>query len=292
MADDTVKLRLDVVDVYGDRVQELVDIDLRHQTLSEQKVVRGLTASKRIAITGLRGSPQGLYRAEIDAPAYRPVSRFVNLKASGPTDERVTLPINPKKVVAVTFPHYEALDFRELLENSDQDLGFEGLKGAVLYTALEDIRKACLLNIAAKSRVTPLSNGKMVLGYIQVLRELRGDRFFASVPKELREETKNSAAAGLFHVADETLHHPPDSYPGFTNAGSFKTNDSHGNLQLSFFMKGDECLADIDIDEAGGFEHIFEVVHNAATADPTHPYDVHEILVFRQKIDPGYSFQI
>jgi hypothetical protein len=57
-------------------------------------------------------------------------------------------------------------------------------------------------------------------------------------------------------------------------------------------MKGDECLADIDIDEAGGFEHIFEVVQHAVTSDPTHPYDVHEILVFRQKIDPGYSFQI
>jgi hypothetical protein len=33
-------------------------------------------------------------------------------------------------------------------------------------------------------------------------------------------------------------------------------------------------------------------VQNAVTRDPTHPYDVHEILVFRQKIDPGYSFQI
>jgi hypothetical protein len=97
-----------------------------------------------------------------------------------------------------------------------------------LYAALDDIRRACLLNIAAKTRMTPLSNGKVVLGYLEVVRELRGDRFFATVPRELREETKNSVAAGLFHVADETLHHPPDSYPGFTNAGSFRTNDSHG----------------------------------------------------------------
>src|SRR5262245_42455101 len=194
MADDTVKLSLDLLDVYGKRLGELVDIDLRHQTLSEHKVVRGVPASKRIVITGLRGNPQGLYRIEIDPPAYLTVSQFVNLNASGATDETVTFPIDPKKVVGVDFPKYQDLDFKPLLKNSDKILGFEGLSGPALYNKLDSIRKAGLLNIAAKTRATPLSNGKSVLGYIQTLHELRGDRFFASVPKELREETKNSVA--------------------------------------------------------------------------------------------------
>lgn len=289
---DEPKLRLDLVDVYGKRLGEKVDLDFRHQTLSEHKVKRGVDASKRIMISDLRGAPQGLYRMEVDPPAYLPVGQFVSLKTSGITDETVTFPIDPKKVVGVNFPLYQDLDFRPLLESSEKVLGFEGKKGLELYGALDDIRKAGLMNIAAKSRATPLSNGRTVLGYLQVLHELRGDRFFATVPKELREETKNSVAADLFHVADESRHHPPAGFDGFTNAGSFKTNDPHGNLQLSFFMKGDECLADIDIDDAAGLGHVFQVLRNTLTGRPTHPFDIHEILVFRQKLDPGYTFQV
>jgi len=289
---NAAKLRLRIQDVYGKPVRELVDIDLRHQTLSEHKVIRAIDGSKRIIISGLRGAPQGLYRLEVDSPAYLPVSQFVNLNASGVTDETVTCPIDAKKVVNVRFPKYEALDFQPLLENTEALLGFEGAKGKALYDKLDNIRKAGLLNIAAKARVTPLSNGRSVLEYVQTLHELRGDRFFASVPKELREETKNSVAADLFHVADQSLHHPPDGFPGFTDAGSFKTNDRHGNLQLSFFMKGNECLVDIDVDDAGGLGHIFQVLRNALTGRPSHPYDIHEILVFRQKVDPGYSFEV
>jgi hypothetical protein len=45
----------------------------------------------------------------------------------------------------------------------------------------------------------------------------------------------------------ELLHHPPD---GFMHAGSFKTLDHDGNLQLTFFSKSSDWLADIDIDDA------------------------------------------
>jgi hypothetical protein len=289
---DEVKLRLNLVDVSGKRLGELVDIDFRHLTLSEHRVVRRVDASKRIVISSLRGNPMGLYRMDVDPPAYLPVSQIVNMAASGFTDETVTFPIDPKKVTGVDFRQYQDLDFQDFLSKSNKVLGFEGLSGEDLYAKLDNIRKAGLLNIAAKSRTTPLSNGKTVLGYIQVLHELRGDRFFATVPKALREETKNSVADDLFHAADQSQHHPPVGFPGFTNAGSFKTNDKHGNLQLSFFMKGDECLVDIDIDDAGGLGHIFQVLRNTLSGRPTHPYDIHQILVFRQKLDPGYTFRI
>ncbi len=286
------KLRLDLVDVYGKRLGELVDINLRHQSLAESRVVRAVDASKRIVVSGLRGAPEGLYRMEIDPPAYLPAGRLVNLKAEGFTDEKVVFCIDPRKVVTVDFPKYSDLDFQPLLKKSEKVLGFEGKKGAELYGALDNIRKAGMLNIAAKGRFTPLSNGKTVLGYIKSLHELRGDRFFATVPKELREETKNSVADGLFHPVSEALHHPPEAFAGFTGAGSFKTDDAYGNLQLSFFMKGDECLADIDIDDAGGLAHVFQVLRNAVTGRPTHPYDIHDILVFHQKIDPLYKFEV
>jgi len=83
------------------------------------------------------------------------------------------------------------------------------------------------------------------------------------------------------------LHHPPT---GFAEAGSFKTPDHYGNLCLTFFMKGDDCVADIDIDDAGGLEHAFQVLRNKLSGHPTHPYNIHEILVGYQQLDPGYSF--
>jgi hypothetical protein len=289
---DDIKLRLDLVDVYGKRLGERVDIDLRHQMLSDHKVVRSVDASKKIIVSNLLGAPQGLYRVEIDPPAYLPVSQFVDMKASGFTDLEVTFPVDPKKVVSTTFRPFADLDFQPLLEASDKVLGFVGLKGQELYTKLDDTRRAGLLNIAAKCRSTPLANGKTVLGYIQVLHELRGDRFFATVPKELREEVKHSVADDLFNPADQGLHHPPAGFVGFSNAGSFKTGEPAGNLQLSFFMKGDECLVDIDIDDAAGLGHVFQVLRNTLTGRPTHPFDIHEILVFRQKLDPGYTFNV
>jgi hypothetical protein len=283
-------LQLELLDVYGDPLGEKVDIILRHQVLSEV-VKASASAAKVINIPGLRGDPQGLYRIEIDPPSYQYESQFLFMKASGITSRTFTFPIDPGKVKKVNFPAYTKLaaELRTMLESSDKVLSFEGKTGSTLYGALDDIRKAGMLNIVAKTGATPLTNGRNVLSYIQKLNEVRGDRFFAVVPKELREETKNSVSEGLFHPADQSLHHPPE---GFSPAGSFKTPDHYGNLQLTFFMNGDDWVADIDIDDAAGLEHVFQVVRNKLSGQPTHPYNIHEILVGHQHIDPGYKFVV
>ena len=288
---DGVRLQLELRDVYGDLLREKVDILLRHQVLSQTLKVSN-NASTKIEIKGLHGAPQGLYRLDIDPPSYQYTSQFINLKASGTTALNLTFPIDPSKVKKVKFPAFGSTvdDLQKLLENSEKVLGFEGKKGKALYDALDDIRRAGMLNIAAKTRATLLTNERTVLSYIQELLEIRGDRFFATVPKELREETKNSVAEELFHPADSSLHHPP---AGFSHAGSFKTPDHYGNLQLTFFMNNaGDCVADIDIDDAAGIEHVFQVLKNRLSGNSTHPYNIHEILVGYQHNDPGYSFQI
>ncbi|HEX5874824.1 MAG TPA: hypothetical protein VFY60_09270 [Pyrinomonadaceae bacterium] len=285
-----IKLQLDLRNVSGKFLGEKVDIILRHQVLSEVKKA-SVNVSGKVQITGLRGAPQGLYRIEIDPPSYQYISQFVSMKASGITSASFLFPIDPGKVTSVVFQAYAKIlsELRTVLDNSDDVLSFPGKKGEELYDALDDIRKAGMLNIAIKTANTPLTNGKTVLSYIQKLLEIRGDRFFCVVPKELREETKNSVAEGLFDPAPGILHHPPD---GFERAGSFKTPDKYGNLQLTFFMKGNECLADIDIDDAGGMEHIFQVLRNKLSGKPTHPYNIQQILMVHQKLDPGYSFVV
>ena len=287
----TGKLRLKLVDVYGRLIREKVDILLRHQVLSDYKVIRSVSASKKLLIEDLYCSPQGLYRIEVDPPSYLAVSHFVNIKASDMTDLQITFPIDFKKVRHARFPSYEELpeDARKLCENSDQVVGFIGKKGRELYDTLDETRKAGLLNIIAKARTTPLSNRTTVLPYLERLNELRGDRFFAVVPKALREETKNSVAEELFHPVSGLLHHPP---AGYTGAGSFKTEDRYGNLQLSFFMNGNRCVADVDIDEGAGLKHVFQVVRNMLPGRSTHPYDIQQILIFHQKLDPGYELLV
>ena len=288
------QLRLDLVNVKDERIGGKTDISLRHQVLNHAPRFNGLDASKRILIKELFGAPQGLYRIEIDPSAYLPTSRFVNLEASGITDLEISFAIDPGKVIDVTFPPFAELlpATSNLLNNSSNVFSFAGKEGVALYDALDDVRKSNVLNLTAKCAATPLVGGKTVLPFIQSIIEIRGDRFFAFVPRELREETKNAAVAGLFKSAPEGLHHLPPQFVGFEHAGSFKTPDKFGNLQLTYFLKGDECVVDIDIDPVSGLEHLFQVIEHKITGIETHPYAVHDILIAHQAIDPGYSFVV
>jgi hypothetical protein len=258
--------------------------------LSDFKRVSG-NGAKKIDVKNLFGDPQGAYQLDVDPPSYQAVNTFINMRSSGITTLTLTMPVDPEKVKKVNFLNFGGLDAAAtaLLNASDKVLAFVGKKGKALFDDLDPIRKAGMMNIMAKCRATGFGNGRNVLSYIQELKELRGDRFYAVVSKELREETKNSTSTGLFHDADQSLHHPPE---GFSSAGSFKTADSAGNLQLTFFNKGDDWMADIDIDDAGGFGHIFQVLRNKLSGKPTHPYNIHEILVKAQQLDPGYTFTV
>lgn len=291
MADEPL-LKLNLVDVYGNSLNEKVDIIIRHQEFSEtvkvSKLVKGW-----IQIAGLRGFPQGRYKIEIDPPSYRCVSHFLNIKATGVTNREIKFPIELKKIVSIKFPDFAELsgELKTLLENSGNVKGFEGLNGKNLYDAIgkDDIRRAGFLNIAAKTQRTVLTNGKTVFSAISELLDIRGDRFFAIVPQQLRDDTKNSIADDIFEKAPSILHHPPKDYD---HAGSYKTKDRYGNLQLTFFAGVENWVADIDIDDAAGIEHIFQVIRNAMPDQSTHPYDIHQILIGYQQIDPGYSFEV
>jgi hypothetical protein len=285
----TGRLKLVLTDIEGRPLKESVDVFLQHTTLSSAAVRTRLPAGKSALITGLHQQPEGTYRIEVDPPSYLPVSRFIVIKSEGTTSIDIPFPVDHSKVKRVEFPSHEKLvdDAKRVLEASVGVLGFETFSGAALYERLDNIRRAGLLNIVAKlgrTRFDP--DGRSALSFVQQLVELRGDRFFAVVQKTLREETKNAVHSGQFVEAPGMLHHPPD---GFEHAGSFKTTDHFANLQLTFFARGDQWLADIDIDDANGIAHMFQVLRNTITGRPTHPFDVHELLVSYQKLDPGYA---
>lgn len=291
---DNGKLKLQPVDVYGKRIQEKMDVFLRHTKRSQSLVFKGHDAAK--TITGLFTSVEGPYQLSVDPPSYHRVTFFQNIKTSGVTEVPITFPVDASKVVSVNFPKHASLpkELRTILSNSSNVFGFENKTGSDLYDAIgvDNIKLAGVLNIACKTLATVFADGANVLSLVKELREVRGDRFFAVVERGLREETINSLNSGLFHKAPGGLHHLPPAFVGFQPADSFKTNDPYGNLQLTFFQKGDEFVADIDIDDAAGIEHVFQVLHNHFTGEPTHPYNIHEILVASQQLDPKYTFNV
>ena len=284
-------LQLVLQDVRGRPLREQVDIMLRHQALSDERLAKHVDAARTIVIENLHSIPQGTYRILVDPPSYLAVSQFVNIKSSVKTPLTLTFPVDPKKIKNVTFPSYSELpaQAQRCLSASDSVLAFEGKSGEALYASVDPLRRAGLLNIIAKARATVLGNNRSVLEYFTSIREVRGDRLFATVSKELRQEAEHHVAEGLFRRVDGSLHPAPS---GFVPGGSFKTDDHYGNLQLTFFVCGDECLVDVDIDDAAGLAHVFQVARNELTGRPTHPYDIREILIHFQGVDPGYTFEL
>jgi hypothetical protein len=283
---DTGTLELELVDVHGERIEDAVDIRLRHRVLSDEKRFTAVRADRVIRVENLHAEPQGLYTVEIRPKSYLPVSRFIAIQAGRPTRAAVTLPIDPDRVGRIEFPRFEALDARltRVLERSSQVRSHPGVSGRALYDRLEPIGRAGLLNIAVKSLVTPFPGGGDLLDHITLL-EIRGDRCLVQVPGRLAEAVERAVDDDVFRVVSGGLHGAPE---GFGPAGSFKTLDSYGNLQLTFFQNAGGWVADVDIDDAAGLEHVFQVLRNALTKQPTHPYCIHQILVAHQRLDPGY----
>jgi hypothetical protein len=282
---DRGRLELEVVDVQDARITEPVDIVLRHRVLREEARVDRARAATPIVIEGLRTEPQGLYILEVDAPSYRPVSTFVTIPADGQQRARVVLPIRHDRARAL-FPPYDQLDprVRGLLERSANVRDHEGLTGERLWDVMSEVAKAGLLNVAKKSLATAFKDGADLLPHVTLV-DARGDRCFVEVPRLLLTQMPDLVEAETFRKVNGSLHEPP---AGMTPAGSFKTPDAFGNLQVTLFDGASQCRADIDIDDAAGLGHVFQVARNHVTGEPTHPFNIQQILIAHQRLDPGY----
>jgi len=286
----TGALKLELLDVRGNSIQDHVFLELVSQNKSKH-YRNTVFVQREVEIKGIECNQPTIYQVCVWPSNYRPAQFFVTIREGQTTTrEPVRMPVDAAAVTGIKAPTYAALDpeLQRVLQASDIDTE-PGKKGQELYDALDPIRKAGLLNIFTKASNTILHDGASCFRHIGGLIRLRGDRFFAATRAAFREEVQN--ARDIFSEVSNALHHPPD---GYTRARSFKTNDRYGNLQVSFFRRGetgDDYLVDMDIDEASGIGHGFEVLRNFVTTHETSPYDIREILIAHQSLDPGYSFQ-
>jgi hypothetical protein len=222
---------------------------------------------------------------------HRPVGQIVMMPVNGDATADLFCPIDPDRVSDVTFPQYEGLpgELVRVLESSTLEGSADESRGAALYAGLSAEQRAGLLNLFAKMDSFGFDETHTVWSAVQRLYRIRPDRVFVDVDLTLRDRVKGEVSAGRFREVSGTLHRPP---PGFDAAGSFKTHERYGNLQLSFFASVAAPIAfkvDADIDDAAGLGHTFQVLRNFITDGTTHPYDIHQILTFRQEVAPLYD---
>jgi hypothetical protein len=264
---------------------------------TDNEVARRKThdARKTLRVSGL--SPNEPYLVRAFPVRHRPVGQFVVAPAGDKAAEvELYCPVDPQRVTP-RFPDYADLDpaLQRVLEKStlerDPDLRARpaaGSSGQSLYEGLKPIERAGLLNLFCKMSHVPLGDTN-TWSFVKDVYRMRGDRIFVNVALELRDRVKNAVAGGGFTPVDSSLHAPP---PDWAHAGSFKTRDRYGNLQLTFFGTTTAPLAfkvDADIDDAAGIEHAFQVIDHALTHGATHPFDIHQILTFFQRLDTGYA---
>jgi hypothetical protein len=289
----TLKIRL--FDAARLPLNDIVDVNVveaSSQTLRAQR--RNVAGKTPLTVSGLQ--PATLYRVDVFPLRHRPVG---SLCFTGATPLDLFTPLHPDRVTDVKFPPFAKLDkaLRDVLDQSllESDnlpgsptpVPVPG-KGDELYEGLGRDARAGLLNLFTKLTNTPLG-GSSAWAFVNDLYRVRGDRIFANVAHTFRDAVRNAEAVGLFEKVSGALHTPP---LGYADAGSFKTTERYGVLQITFFVSTTPPMtfkADLDIDDAGGIGHVFQVLRNWLTHSPTHPYDIHQLLTFHQRTPPPYD---
>jgi hypothetical protein len=279
-----------LLDVYRKPLDDMVDVTVTNQKTGRPVGnVNDKKGTRLIKVPNL--TPTDVYAVQVRPSRHRAVGQFVRLGAGKRTEVEIVCPVEPSRVLSIDAPLFGNLPAKaqQILRASALDHPPRNTSGQALYESAELslVQKAGLLNLFAKMANTPLPDQSKVLDHVDSLYRVRGDRVFGNVSLALRDLIKIGATGELFHEADDALHTPP---PGFERKGSYKTPDPYGNLQVSFFSNPQtlELKADIDIDDAGGIQHAFQVIGHAITRSDTSPYDIHEILIYHQFLDPGY----
>lgn len=264
-------LELELTDTLGAGLNDHAVIELA-STAGAARYRNSETVQRTLTLTGIACSPAALYRVRVAPSRYRARQIFAPVEEGRTSRRRLMFPVNPGRVRDIQAPAWEALP-----------APLARLVARPAYETFSAFQKAGILNIAAKAAATQLAGGMSCLDLMERIFEVRQDRLWANALPGLADDVPKTYA---FVKQPGVLHPPP---AGYARASSYKTRDRYGNLQLTFFRKEGEWVVEADIDEAQGLRHLFEAVRNSLRG-PTHPYDVREILIAGQGIDPGYRF--
>lgn len=298
-------VRVDLQDVYGRTITDHVELTFYNQRI--QSLNQRFSAEFKgapVILPEVPAFPTGLAEVFIKPTKYRYKSVIADIPAGdGPVDlfnstdrADLTFFVDPQKVKP-TFPDIGQLQARwadlwAVLQNPNASSAAKWWSAAWWNDPANDKQKAGLLNLYAKMKSTKFADGSTAFSYAREIWEARPSRIFVIADSNLRELVKTSTR--LFHPVPGSLH---TFREGWHLADSYKTYDMAGNLQTTYaeddageFLAQGRIMSDTDIDDHQGIQHAFDVIKHTINSSDSDPYDIHQILVFFQGVDPGYRF--
>ena len=297
------KVQVHLFDVAGKRLNDDIEISLYNQrldTLSRRHRFR--MNGRAIVLKDVPAFPHGRHEAYINPGKYRAKSIFITVPAGrlgliGSAESKdETLLVDPAKV-SPNLPTLSTIQSGPRWRELARVLTRSKINSEAQWKQLGDEKRAGLLNLYAKMQrenvVADNGREKTVFSFVDRITEFLPARIFCRVSNELLGLVRGDTRERYRSVSG-ALHEFPDPWQAIGERGSFKTPDRAGNLQLTFARSGassDEGfhLVDADIDDHAGIQHAFDVLKHKITQSDTHPYDIHQILIYFQDLKPGYD---
>lgn len=284
MADvNTGTVVLELKDAYGNFISDDVELRFRNLKLhSFDFLHQAHLDGQALSLEKVPAFPTGNWNVEIFPKKYRFKSVFLELPSNGKSIIQETFFVDPGKV-------HPVLPSSADIQNEGRWKGLHDVLSAstIAYDGLNEQQKAGLLNLFAKMS-DPSS--ERVWSDVATIFEVKPARIYAEVKSELLEKVRG--LPNRFHEEPDngSMHKFGGEWTRLTEHASFKTPDPMGNLQLTFADNAKKKFAiDADLDDHQGLKHAFDVIKHKFSGD-TNPYDIHEVLVKFQGIDPGYHF--
>jgi hypothetical protein len=286
-ADVTVNLK----DVFGQVITDEVEITFYNQkvqSLNQRFTVKfkGTT----VVLPGVPAFPTGLAEVFIKPKKYRYKSIFINVIGGENNSINEDLFVDPDKA-RPTLMDFDDLNAKLYGAGLLKILEKSGIKKAA-WNDLDKRNRATVLNLSAKMFHDRLKNGDPLLGSVEtivqkMLDKNHRERIFATVNDKLLATLRKFPEQ--YRSVSGSLHNFFDDWTRVSQQNSFKSRNNAGNIQFTFATNpAGAFLADIDLDDHTGIQHAADVLRHKITGANTNPYDLHQILIYFQGIDPGY----
>jgi hypothetical protein len=285
---------VDFKDVYGDTITDQVEIKIYNsQLMSEKQLFNVNFQGSPATLPGVPAFPTGHAQMIITPTKYRFKQRFINVEAG------VTNTITEYFFVDPSQAHPHPIEYADL---SAKSYGAELMRilqnsgiNQVAWDALDQRNRATILNLAAKMSRETVADGTKLIAFVNRINRTwlntdHRERIYAHVDGGLLEALRSYPEV-YFSVGGGLHHFPPDdNWTPVNGPDSFKTlHDSAGNIQLTFAQNGaGDLLADIDLDDHKGLQHVADVLKHIFSGKETDPYDIQQILRFFQQLDTEY----
>ncbi len=287
-ADVTADLRNVSGDIITDQVQ-LTFYNKNVQSLSQRFDINFNGAPE--VLPNVPAFPTGLAEVFISPAKYRFKSIFINVVGGQQNLIREDFFVDPAAATPTL------IDFADVQNKSyGVDLGRmlqDSNINSAQWAQLDPRNRATIFNLSAKMRRETTRAGQPLIEMVKTIDQTwldaqHRERIFALVDNTLLTSILNYPEH--FEPVSGVLHHfPPGGWTPIGNPNSFKTRDSAGNIQFTFARNTDgQLMADIDLDDHKGIKHAADVLKHKITGKDTDPYDIHEILIYFQHLDPEY----